>query len=72
MIAVFLLFADIWFRAFQMFYNIVVTEESKSITLKLFGLLYGDYKGFANDYFRFELLKEINGVDSRVTNFKDL
>ena len=39
---------------------------------KLYGVLYGDYKGFANDYFRFELLKEINGADSRITNFKYL
>ena len=35
-------------------------------------LNYRDYKGFVNDYFRSELLEEINSSDSDITNFKDL
>ena len=33
---------------------------------------YRDYKGFVNDYFRSELLQEINSSDSDLNNFKDL
>ena len=33
---------------------------------------YRDYKGFVNDYFRSELLQEINSSDSDLINFKDL
>ena len=33
---------------------------------------YRDYKGFLNDYFRSELLQEINSSDSDITNLKDL
>ena len=33
---------------------------------------YRDYKGFVNDYFRCELLQEINSSDSDITNFKGL
>ena len=33
---------------------------------------YRDYKGFVNDYFRSELLQEINSSDSDLTNFEDL
>ena len=31
-----------------------------------------DYKVFVNDYFRNELLKEVNGSGSNITNFKEL
>ena len=33
---------------------------------------YRDYKGFVNDYFRSELLQEINSLDSDLTNFKGI
>ena len=33
---------------------------------------YRDYKGFVKDYFRSELLQEINSSDSDLTNFKCL
>ena len=33
---------------------------------------YRDYKGFVNDYFRSELLQQINSSDSDITSFKDL
>ena len=33
---------------------------------------YRDYKGFVNDYFRSELLQEINSSGSDLINFKDL
>ena len=33
---------------------------------------YRDYKGFVNDFFRSELLQEINSSDLDITNFKDL
>ena len=33
---------------------------------------YRDYRGFVNDYFRSELLQEINSVDSELTNFESL
>ena len=33
---------------------------------------YRDYKVFVNDYFRSELLQEINSPDPDLTNFKDL
>ena len=33
---------------------------------------YRDYKGCVNDYFRSELLQEIDSSDSDLTNFKDL
>ena len=31
-----------------------------------------DYQVFVNDYFRNELLKEVNGSGSNITNFKEL
>ena len=33
---------------------------------------YRDFKGFANDYFRSELLQEFNTSDSDLTNFRGL